>query len=97
MTAQWKQDFAGAEELIKKALQVDIASDPAYMHLGQVLLAQNKIAEAIQIYEQAVKYARTEMEMLNLIVCQEAAKAQKHVAQVKLYYINNLKHRRILF
>ncbi|KAI8919613.1 hypothetical protein BC831DRAFT_430948 [Entophlyctis helioformis] len=78
---QWKQDIVQSEADVRKALEQDPLCDIAYTHLGQLLCHQNKIPEALQVYNDAVAVSRTEAEIMNLISCREAARAQLHVTE----------------
>jgi import receptor subunit TOM70 len=73
---QWKQESEEAEANCRKAIEVDPLCDIAYTQLAQLLCLQNKLAEAILIYDKAIAIARTEAEIMNVISCQEAASAQ---------------------
>ena len=76
---QWKNDSEQANIYCRKAIQVDPLCDIAYTQLAQLLCLQNKLDEAIEVYEKAIGIARTEAEIVNVIQCQEAARAQKYV------------------
>ncbi|KAI8900668.1 hypothetical protein BC833DRAFT_580978 [Globomyces pollinis-pini] len=76
---QWKNDGDGSEAQCKKAIEVDPLCDIAYTQLAQLLCHQNKMDEALRVYNDAIKIARTEAEVMNIISCQEAAAAQAHV------------------
>ncbi|ODN99615.1 mitochondrial outer membrane 72K protein [Cryptococcus wingfieldii CBS 7118] len=75
---QWKQDAAGAEELCKKALEVDPECDVAVATLAQLSLQQGKITDAITWFEKSAQLARTEGELINTITYEHASKAQIH-------------------
>ncbi|KAJ3089658.1 hypothetical protein HK102_005844 [Quaeritorhiza haematococci] len=78
---QWKNDPETAENLLRKATEVDSMCDIAYAQLAQLLVAQNKMEEALATYDKAVLAARTEPEVTTAISCREAAAAQLHVAK----------------
>lgn len=77
---QWKQDATNAEAECRKALMIDPLCDIAYTQLAQLLCHQNKIDEALTVYDQAIAVTRTEAEVMNVISCREAAQAQKYVS-----------------
>ncbi|KAJ3276098.1 TOM (translocase of outer membrane) complex component [Terramyces sp. JEL0728] len=79
LCVQWKQDANEAEKLCRKAIEVDPLCDIAYTQLAQLLCHQNKMEDALVVYDQAIEIARTEAEVLNVIQCKEAAAAQIHV------------------
>nr|KAJ3420836.1 TOM (translocase of outer membrane) complex component [Polyrhizophydium stewartii] len=76
---QWKQDLPSAEAECRKALMVDPLCDIAYTQLAQLLCHQNRIEEALKVYDDAIQVTRTEAEVMNVISCREAARAQWHV------------------
>jgi import receptor subunit TOM70 len=82
LNVQWKQESSLAETLCKKAIEVDPLCDIAYTQLAQLLCLSNRLEEAIEIYEKAIKIARTEAELVNVISMQEAALAQEYVIKV---------------
>ena len=51
---------ADAEAWLTRALQADARYTPASLVLGQVLYRQGRIAEAIEVYEAATRYAPTD-------------------------------------
>ncbi|KAI8916161.1 hypothetical protein EDD86DRAFT_273010 [Gorgonomyces haynaldii] len=77
---QWKQDASKAEEQCRLALEQDPLCDIAYTQLAQLLCHQNRVDEALTIYDKAITVTRTEAEIMNVISCQEAAEAQRYVA-----------------
>ncbi|KAJ3310936.1 TOM (translocase of outer membrane) complex component [Boothiomyces sp. JEL0838] len=79
LCVQWKQDAVEAEKLCRKAIEVDPLCDIAYTQLAQLLCHQNKMEDALNVYDQAIDIARTEAEVLNIVQCKEAAAAQIHV------------------
>ena len=72
-------DPTTAETLFKKAIELDPLSDIAYGPLAQLYLTQNKIQDAIAIYNRAVEFARTEQEIVAAVCCREAAKSQLNI------------------
>ena len=82
LAIQWKQDAATAENLCRKAIEIDPLCDIAYSQLAQLLCLSNRLDEAIQVYDKAIAIARSEAEVMNVVSCQEAALAQMHVLKV---------------
>jgi import receptor subunit TOM70 len=79
---QVKQDPVSAEENCRMAVEADPLSDVALMQLAQLLCHQDKITEAISFYDRAITVTRTQNEMINIISCREAARAQLFVTEV---------------
>ncbi|WFC98981.1 TOM (translocase of outer membrane) complex component [Malassezia yamatoensis] len=73
---QWKQDLSGAEELCRKALEIDPDCDVALATLAQLSLQQSKIPEAIEYFRRSADIARTEAELVNAITYEHASRAQ---------------------
>lgn len=88
---QNKNDPISAEKLLKQAIDLDPLSDIAYGTLlscltsifpgplAQLYLTQNKVDEAVVIYNRAIEYARTEQELSAAFCCREAAVAQLNI------------------
>ena len=70
-----------AEIDCRMAVQVDPQSDIAMTQLAQLLCHQNKIEEAIGLYDKAIQVTRTKQEVLNIVSCREAALAQLFVVE----------------
>jgi mitochondrial import receptor subunit TOM70 len=68
-----------AETTCRLAIEADPACDIGYTQLAQLMCHQNKIDEAIEIYERAVGVCRTATEVANVVSCLEAARAQGYV------------------
>jgi len=60
---QWQQDLATSERLLKEALGIDPECDSAIATLAQLTLQQGKLADAIDLFDQHAKIARTEPEL----------------------------------
>ncbi|RKU44431.1 TOM (translocase of outer membrane) complex component [Coniochaeta pulveracea] len=78
---QWKQDFAEAEKLCKKALIIDPECDIAVATMAQLLLQQGKVTEALTYFERAAELARTEGELVNALSYAEATRTQIQVQE----------------
>ncbi|KAK9464549.1 mitochondrial precursor protein [Lipomyces arxii] len=70
-----------AEELCKKALALDPQSDIAVSTLAQLMLAQNKMDEALKYFEKQLELARTETEIVQAATFIEAAKTQSRLME----------------
>lgn len=73
---QWKHDLTGAEDLCRKALEIDPDCDVAIATLAQLSLQQSKIPEAIEYFRRSANVARTEPELVNAITYEYASRAQ---------------------
>ncbi|KDN38046.1 putative mitochondrial precursor protein import receptor tom70 [Tilletiaria anomala UBC 951] len=73
---QWKTDLAGAEELCRKALEIDPDCDVAVATLAQLCLQQGRIPESIEFFARSAQIARTEPELINAITYEQASRAQ---------------------
>jgi len=62
---QSTKDFSAAETLCREALDKDPQCDIAVATLAQLLLQQNKIKEALVMFEKGAEMARTEPELEN--------------------------------
>lgn len=78
---QLRGDPLKAEEMFKKAIELDPMSDIAYGPLAQLYLTQNKIQEAIEVYDRAIENARSEQEITAALCCREAAISQLSIAK----------------
>ncbi|KAI9891516.1 MAG: TOM (translocase of outer membrane) complex component [Vezdaea aestivalis] len=78
---QSKKDFDEAEKLCQKALIIDPECEIAVATLAQLLLQQNRVADAIKYFDRSVELARTEGEMVNAISYAEATRTQLEVQE----------------
>ncbi|KAE9976406.1 TOM (translocase of outer membrane) complex component [Venturia inaequalis] len=78
---QWKQDYAEAEDLCKKALIFDPECDIAVATMAQLLLQQGKVTEALTYFERAAELSRTEGEIVNALSYAEATRTQLQVQE----------------
>lgn len=80
--AQFKMDISGGEMMLRQALEKDEACEIAYLQLGSILMAGNKIQAAIELYDKALEYAKSATDVINFLMMKEAALAQQYVAKV---------------
>ncbi|KAK0553373.1 TOM (translocase of outer membrane) complex component [Tilletia horrida] len=73
---QWKQDLPAAEQLCKRALEIDPDCDMAIATLAQLSLQQGRIRDAIEHFAKSAQMARTENELINAITYEYASRAQ---------------------
>ena len=78
---QWNSDAVEAEKQCRKAIECDPLCDIAYTQLAQILCQQNKVPEALEVYEKAIEVTRTEVEVMNVVSCREATKVQEYIAK----------------
>ncbi|KDE09717.1 hypothetical protein MVLG_00120 [Microbotryum lychnidis-dioicae p1A1 Lamole] len=80
---QWKQDFAQAEKICREALEIDEQCDVAVATLAQLLLQQNKVHDAVKMFELSAQVSRTEPELVNALTYECATRAQ--IAFIEAY------------
>ncbi|GAA5979871.1 hypothetical protein JCM10908_001447 [Rhodotorula pacifica] len=73
---QHRQDFATAERICREAITIDPQCDVGVATLAQLLLQQNKVHEAVEMFEKAAEMARTEPELVNALTYENATRAQ---------------------
>lgn len=73
---QSRQALPEAETICREALEIDPTCDIAVATLGQLLLQQNKVHEAVKAFEKSAEIARTEPELVNALAYENATKAQ---------------------
>jgi len=78
---QWKKDFALADKLIRKAIELDDTCDFAYETLATLQVQKGNTEEATELFNKAIDLARTEAEMAQSFSLLEAAKAQSKVTK----------------
>lgn len=73
------ENFATISQLLEDACKADPRSEQAKVGLAQLRLQQEKVDEAIELFEEAAKMARTVDEKLQAITFAEATKVQKRI------------------
>ncbi|GJN91884.1 hypothetical protein Rhopal_004909-T1 [Rhodotorula paludigena] len=73
---QHRQDFAAAEAICREAVTIDPQCDVGVATLAQLLLQQNKVHEAVDMFERSAEMARTEPELVNALTYENATRAQ---------------------
>lgn len=73
---QWKQDYVTAEKVCREAIQIDPECDVGVATLAQLLLQQNKVHEAVDMFKRSAELARTEAELVNALTYENATRAQ---------------------
>ncbi|CAL1702609.1 unnamed protein product [Somion occarium] len=64
---QAKQDVAAAEELCKKALEIDPECEPAVGSLAQLALQTNRVEEGSQLFKRQAEITRSEPDLLGAL------------------------------
>ncbi|BGP36980.1 TOM (translocase of outer membrane) complex component [Rhodotorula kratochvilovae] len=64
---QHRQDFVAAEAICREAVEIDPQCDVGVATLAQLLLQQNKVTEAVEMFERSAEMARTEPELVNAL------------------------------
>ncbi|EJD00277.1 TPR-like protein [Fomitiporia mediterranea MF3/22] len=78
---QWKNDLAGAEKIIKEALEADPECEAAVATLAQISLQRGEVEQAMKYFERQVDLARTEADVMNALQFMHAAKAQNEFSR----------------
>ncbi|XP_069115715.1 mitochondrial import receptor subunit TOM70-like [Argopecten irradians] len=78
---QADKDIKEATLTINKALELDSRCEYAYEVLGTLEVQQGHMDKAMEHFQRAIEYSRTESEMAHLFSLLEAAKAQLNVAK----------------
>ncbi|GAA5839632.1 hypothetical protein JCM11251_003563 [Rhodosporidiobolus azoricus] len=73
---QHRQDFAAAESIVREAVTIDPQCDVGVATLAQLLLQQNKVQDAVGMFERSAEMARTEPELVNALTYENATRAQ---------------------
>ncbi|GAA5862832.1 hypothetical protein JCM5296_006788 [Sporobolomyces johnsonii] len=73
---QHRQDFATAEAICREAIEIDPQCDVGVATLAQLLLQQNKVHEAVGMFQRSAEMARTEPELINALTYENATRAQ---------------------
>ena len=64
---QWKGDVQAAEACVSEAVRIDPDSEAAIATLAQLNLQQNKIDEAVKLFERQADLARSEPELISAL------------------------------
>lgn len=64
---QHRQDFATAESICREAVDIDPQCDVGVATLAQLLLQQNKVHDAADMFAKSAEMARTEPELVNAL------------------------------
>lgn len=81
MSLQWKGEIDKAVGLINRALEVDDKCELAYETLGTIEVQRGQLERAIELFESAIKLAKSQSEMCHLYALRNAAVAQINVTR----------------
>ncbi|XP_043205508.1 mitochondrial import receptor subunit TOM70-like [Amphibalanus amphitrite] len=78
---QWKGDVTEATKLISRSLELDDKGEFAYETLGTIEVQRGNLRRAMELFDKAIPFAKTEAELSHLFSLRDAAQAQAEVAQ----------------
>lgn len=81
---QWKGDIQAAEQCVSEAVTIDSDSEAAVATLAQLKLQQNRIDEAVKLFEKQVELARSEPELVSALTYKYVSPLSSTVAQHNL-------------
>lgn len=81
MQLQWNGDIQKALEYMQKAIEIDEKCELAYETLGTIEVQRANLDKAVELFEKAIKYAKSQTEMAHLYALRNAAIAQINVTQ----------------
>lgn len=81
MLLQWKGDVEKAVAMMKKAIEIDEKCELAYETLGTIEVQRANLDRAVELFEKAVKLAKSQTEMSHLYALRNAAIAQINVTR----------------
>ncbi|GAA6025966.1 hypothetical protein JCM11491_002962 [Sporobolomyces phaffii] len=73
---QSTQDFGRSEQICRDAIAIDPQCDVGVATLAQLLLQQNKVHDAVDMFARSAAMARTEQELVNALTYENATRAQ---------------------
>ncbi|KAI8125537.1 hypothetical protein FF38_14340 [Lucilia cuprina] len=81
MTLQWVGDIEKAVGLMQKSIEVDDKCELAYETLGTIEVQRANLDRAVELFEKAIKLAKSQAEMCHLYALRNAAVAQINVTR----------------
>jgi len=78
---QSEGNVESATKLIEEAIKLDSKCEFAYETLGTIEVQRGNLARAIELFDQAIPLAKTEVEIAHLYSLKDAALAQLKVAK----------------
>ncbi|XP_016964442.1 mitochondrial import receptor subunit TOM70 [Drosophila biarmipes] len=81
MVLQWRGDIEVAVQLLNKAIEVDPKCELAYETLGTVEVQRAQLKRAVELFEKALLYAKSQAELIHVYSLRNAAVAQINVTK----------------
>ncbi|XP_037710780.1 mitochondrial import receptor subunit TOM70 [Drosophila subpulchrella] len=81
MVLQWRGDIEVAVQLLNKAIEVDPKCELAYETLGTVEVQRAQLKRAVELFEKALLYAKSQAELVHVYSLRNAAVAQINVTK----------------
>ncbi|EDW45875.1 mitochondrial import receptor subunit TOM70 [Drosophila sechellia] len=81
MVLQWRGDINLAVQLLNKAIEVDPKCELAYETLGTVEVQRAQLTRAVELFEKALLYAKSQAELVHVYSLRNAAVAQINVTK----------------
>ncbi|KAH8412823.1 hypothetical protein KR009_005985 [Drosophila setifemur] len=81
MVLQWRGDIEASVQLLNKAIEVDPRCELAYETLGTVEVQRAQLKRAVELFEKAVLYAKSQAELVHVLSLRNAAVAQINVTK----------------
>ncbi|XP_052851451.1 mitochondrial import receptor subunit TOM70 [Drosophila gunungcola] len=81
MVLQWRGDIETAVQLLNKAIEVDPKCELAYETLGTVEVQRAQLKRAVELFEKALLYAKSQAELVHVYSLRNAAVAQINVTK----------------
>ncbi|XP_039498648.1 mitochondrial import receptor subunit TOM70 [Drosophila santomea] len=81
MVLQWRGDIEMAVQLLNKAIEVDPKCELAYETLGTVEVQRAQLKRAVELFEKALLYAKSQAELVHVYSLRNAAVAQINVTK----------------
>lgn len=81
MMLQWRGDIEVAVKLLNKAIEVDPKCELAYETLGTVEVQRANLKKAVELFEKALLYAKSQAELVHVYSLHNAAVAQINVTK----------------
>ncbi|KAM8716640.1 hypothetical protein ACLKA7_003508 [Drosophila subpalustris] len=81
MMLQWRGDIDAAVQLLNRAIEVDPKCELAYETLGTVEVQRAQLQRAVDLFEKALLYAKSQAELVHVYSLRNAALAQINVTR----------------
>ncbi|XP_017859200.1 PREDICTED: mitochondrial import receptor subunit TOM70 isoform X1 [Drosophila arizonae] len=81
MMLQWRGDIDAAVSLLNRAIEVDPKCELAYETLGTVEVQRAQLRRAVELFEKALLYAKSQAELVHVYSLRNAALAQINVTR----------------